>query len=243
MHRPRNRLLLAAACVSIAVAALAQDRPESILPPGFGEPAPATNTQSPAPASNATTTAPAGPRESSGVVESDALTLEEAADAMVVEVAPPVEMPDRCAARPGRGRALAAGADRPWRPAVGRVEREIPVDPDAPHRHAAGVALGAHPAPQRPADQGTGAGRREPRRLGRRARLAADPDGRGGRRADAGGGGRCRRFHPQAVPDRGAKRARQRRSLGVVPDRERNRQGRADHRAAGPRDVRVAVGQ
>ncbi len=118
MHRPRNRLLLAAAGVSIAAAALAQDRPESILPPGFGEPAPATNTQSPAPASNSSSSAPAGPGESSGVVESDGLTLEEAADAMAVEIAPPIEMPSAARRDPFKVGPLPAAqtgfGDRPW---------------------------------------------------------------------------------------------------------------------------------
>jgi len=77
--------------VAIAIPALAQDRPESILPPGFGEPA--------APATSPTTTpstAPSTrPSEDSSVVETgpEGLTPAEAADAMVVEVAPPIEMP------------------------------------------------------------------------------------------------------------------------------------------------------
>jgi hypothetical protein len=118
MHRPRYSLLLAAAGLAIAIPALAQDRPESILPPGFGEPAPATNTQSPAPASNTSEAEPAGPRESSGVVESSDLTLEEAADAMVVEMAPPIEMPDEARRDPfevGPLPAVQTGfGDRPW---------------------------------------------------------------------------------------------------------------------------------
>jgi len=93
VHRPRNKLLLAAAAVAaIAIPALAQDRPESILPPGFGESAP-----SPAPSPTPTqSTAPsAPPGEGSAVVETGVagLTPLEAADAMVVEMAPPIEMP------------------------------------------------------------------------------------------------------------------------------------------------------
>jgi len=90
MHRPRNRLLLAAAAIAVAIPALAQ---ESILPPGFGEPAPAPTTAPPA-----TTSAPpaAQPSEGGAVVETgleDLLPLD-AADAMAIEVAPPVEVPD-----------------------------------------------------------------------------------------------------------------------------------------------------
>ncbi len=118
MHRPRNSLLIAVAGLAIAIPALAQDRPESILPPGFGEPAPATNAQSPTPDSNSSTTAPAGPAESSGVVETDGLTLEEAADAMVVEIAPPIEMPDNARRDPAEVGPLPAAqsgfGDRPW---------------------------------------------------------------------------------------------------------------------------------
>ncbi len=135
MLRPRNRLLIAAAGVSIAAAglaiaipALAQDRPESILPPGFGEPAPApapsANSQAPQPASNGTEAAPAGPSESSGVVESNGLTLEEAADAMVVEMAPPIEMPDAARRDPSEVGPISAAqsglGDRPWGASSGK---------------------------------------------------------------------------------------------------------------------------
>ncbi|MES2903938.1 MAG: hypothetical protein V4696_07115 [Pseudomonadota bacterium] len=118
MHRPRNRLLIAAAAIAVAIPALAQDRPESILPPGFGEPAPASNTQTPAPASNSSTAAPAGPAESSGVVETDGLSLEEAADAMVVELAPPIELPESARRDPAEVGPLPATqtgfGEQPW---------------------------------------------------------------------------------------------------------------------------------
>ncbi|MEO5577533.1 MAG: hypothetical protein ABIR25_00595 [Sphingomicrobium sp.] len=89
MHRPRNKLLLAAAVMAIAIPALAQ---ESILPPGFGEPA-ASPTPSPTPSPSPAPSAQPG--ESSTVIESGlaGLTPLEAADAMVVEVAPPIELP------------------------------------------------------------------------------------------------------------------------------------------------------
>jgi len=86
----RNRLLLAAAAIAVALPALAQ---ESILPPGFGEPAPAPTTTPP---SNTSAPAPAQPSEGGAVVETaleDLLPLD-AADAMVVELAPPIELPD-----------------------------------------------------------------------------------------------------------------------------------------------------
>ena len=83
MHRPRNKLLLAAAVAAIAIPALAQ---ESILPPGFGEPA-ASPTPSPTPTPSPAPSAQPG--EGSAVVETGlaGLTPLEAADAMVVEVA------------------------------------------------------------------------------------------------------------------------------------------------------------
>ena len=90
MHRPRNKLLLAAVAVAvIAIPALAQ---ESILPPGFGEPAtapPPSATPTPSPATSTQ------PSEGSAVVETgvEGLTPLAAADAMVVELAPPIEMP------------------------------------------------------------------------------------------------------------------------------------------------------
>ncbi|MEO6579829.1 MAG: hypothetical protein ABIN83_01590 [Sphingomicrobium sp.] len=105
VHRPGNRLLLtaaaaaaaaAAAVAAVAIPALAQDNPQSILPPGFGDPAPSpapSPSPTPSPTPTPSTTAPS---EGGSVVESDSseLTPAEAADAMVVEVAPPIEIPD-----------------------------------------------------------------------------------------------------------------------------------------------------
>ena len=93
VNRPRSKFLLAAAVVAIfAIPALAQDKPESILPPGFGDPAPAP-AQSPAPSPKPSPEAQ--PAESGAVVETglSELTPSEAADAMVVELAPQVEIP------------------------------------------------------------------------------------------------------------------------------------------------------
>ena len=57
MLQPRNKLLLTGAmALVIAIPALAQ---ESILPPGFGEPAPAAQPV-PAPASNSVAPSPVG---------------------------------------------------------------------------------------------------------------------------------------------------------------------------------------
>jgi hypothetical protein len=122
MLRLRNRLLLAAAAAAVAMAipALAQ---ESILPPGFGEVAPAPAPQpSPSPdqSSNASAAAPAQPRESGGVIETGqaGLSAEEAADAMVVEMAPPIEMPDESRRDPASVGPLPAAqtgfGDAPW---------------------------------------------------------------------------------------------------------------------------------
>lgn len=92
MHRPRNKLLLTAAALAIAIPALAQDRPESILPPGFGEPA-ASPTPSPTPTPSPGPSAE--PSEGSAVVETGpaGLTPLEAPDTMVVHRAPQIELP------------------------------------------------------------------------------------------------------------------------------------------------------
>jgi hypothetical protein len=107
--------------VAIAIPALAQDKPESILPPGFGEPTP-TPTPSPAPG-------PAvqpGPAEGSAVVEaapSELLPLE-AADAMPVETAPPIERPAGARRDPssvGPLPAVQTGfGERPWGSSSGK---------------------------------------------------------------------------------------------------------------------------
>lgn len=106
MHRPRNRLLLAAAIIALAIPALAQDRPESILPPGFNEaaPAPAPSSSSSTPSPNASAAPATQPSDGGDVVESgpEGLTPSEAADAMAVEVAPPIEMPDESRRDPSR---------------------------------------------------------------------------------------------------------------------------------------------
>ena len=115
MHRQRNKLLLAAAVAAIAIPALAQDRPESILPPGFGEPA-----ASPTPSPTPTPSPSAQPSEGSAVVETGSTGLGPlvAADAMVVEVAPPIELPSDARRDPtsvGPLPAVQTGfGDRPW---------------------------------------------------------------------------------------------------------------------------------
>lgn len=78
----RNKIILAtvaAGALALTIPAIAQDRPESILPPGFGEPAkPATPAPAaPGPSNTSPTTppapVPAGPAESGGVEEVSAL--------------------------------------------------------------------------------------------------------------------------------------------------------------------------
>lgn len=120
--RPRNKLLLAAAAVmAVAIPALAQDNPQSILPPGFGDnsTAPATkpsDAAKPAPSPDAT----AQPSDSDAVVETGLsdLSPSEAADAMVAEVAPPVEIPDDDRRDPSAVGPLPAAqtgfGDNPW---------------------------------------------------------------------------------------------------------------------------------
>ena len=92
MRRTRL-LLLAAAAAGLSVAVLAQDNPQSILPPGFGEqPAPApANTVSPAPATQQT----ARPERSeiNAVVESALSELTDAEQAALLEPVPQIELP------------------------------------------------------------------------------------------------------------------------------------------------------
>lgn len=118
VNRPRSKFLLAAAVVAIfAIPALAQDKPESILPPGFGDPAPAP-AQSPAPSPKPSPEAQ--PAESGAVVETglSELTPSEAADAMVVELAPPIELPADARRDPSMVGPLPAAqtgfGDNPW---------------------------------------------------------------------------------------------------------------------------------
>lgn len=126
MHQPRNRLLLgAAAVIALAIPALAQDRPESILPPGFGEPV-ATPTPSPSPSPSPSPATQPVASEGGEVIEGgpDELTPLEAADAMVVELAPPIEMPDDARRDPSSVGPLPPGqtgfGDRPWGRASGK---------------------------------------------------------------------------------------------------------------------------
>ena len=119
VNRPPSKLLLTAAAVVavFAIPALAQNKPESILPPGFGDPAPAT-AQSPTPSPKPSPEAQ--PAESGAVVETglSGLTASEAADAMVVEVAPPIELPSTARRDPsmvGPLPAVQTGfGDNPW---------------------------------------------------------------------------------------------------------------------------------
>ena len=118
-NRPPSKLLLTAVAVVavFAIPALAQNKPESILPPGFGDPAPAT-AQSPTPSPKPSPEAQ--PAESGAVVETDlsGLTASDAADAMVVEVAPPIELPSTARRDPtmvGPLPAVQTGfGDNPW---------------------------------------------------------------------------------------------------------------------------------
>ena len=119
VNRPPSKLLLTAVAVVavFAIPALAQNKPESILPPGFGDPAPAT-AQSPTPSPKPSPEAQ--PAESGAVVETglSGLTASEAADAMVVEVAPPIELPSTARRDPtmvGPLPAVQTGfGDNPW---------------------------------------------------------------------------------------------------------------------------------
>jgi len=86
IRRRAKLLLAAAAAVALTIPALAQDQPESLLPPGFGEPlAPAP---SPSPSENATSNA------SGGESAVEMVSLDEAiADLAVQDLPPPIELP------------------------------------------------------------------------------------------------------------------------------------------------------
>ncbi len=133
---PRTRALLAAAAVvALAIPVLAQDRPTSILPPGFGDPAPpAPKTPPPAapsvpgaePAATATPAPLTGDAEAQ-VAESDSLSP---ADTAAADIAEPIEVPDRARRDPtlvGRLDPAAIGLERnPWGGASGRfLERAM----------------------------------------------------------------------------------------------------------------------
>lgn len=92
----RTRLLLAAAAIAgFAVAVVAQENPQSILPPGFGEqPAPAQgNTTSPAPAPAGQGPAPSR-NAISDVVESALSELTPEEQAALLEPPPQIELPE-----------------------------------------------------------------------------------------------------------------------------------------------------
>jgi hypothetical protein len=91
---PRNKLtiLLAGAALVIGIPVLAQDRPESILPPGFGDPATAPPPARPAPDPAQPRPAP-GPIEGSGVVEATAAQVEAEAAAALPQPVQQIELP------------------------------------------------------------------------------------------------------------------------------------------------------
>ena len=145
-----NRLFAAAALVALALPVLAQDRPTSILPPGFGDPAPPPAAKSakppkataPAPSRSAQPAAPPLPAPPStpgveptapvdtlaptGVADSqtgetDSLT---AADVAAADIPPPPELPESAQRDPsvvGRISPIALGLGlAPWGGASGR---------------------------------------------------------------------------------------------------------------------------
>ncbi len=117
-------------------------------------------------------------------------------------------------------------------------QRGLPRITHAADGNADRIALGAYRAAQFLARPGRCSAKHQSGRLGRRACLAADPDGRGRRRADDRVRSRHRPFHCPHVPDRSAERARQRRSGRTLPAPGGNPEGRGEHRPAGRRDVR-----
>lgn len=89
MIRHRFKLLLAAGtALALTIPALAQDQPESLLPPGFEEPA--TN-PAPSPAQNATSNAVVAPGESAV----ELVPMDEAlAELLQQDLPPPIELPE-----------------------------------------------------------------------------------------------------------------------------------------------------
>ena len=89
MIRKVKPLLAAAAALAITIPALAQQQPESLLPPGFGEPTPSP-TPAPSPAENVTSNSA---REESAV---EVVTLDDSLAELIEQqdLPPPVELPD-----------------------------------------------------------------------------------------------------------------------------------------------------
>ncbi|MFC7497632.1 hypothetical protein ACFQRC_00155 [Enterovirga sp. GCM10030262] len=93
MKRWRNKLLLlgGAAVLGLAIPALGQEAPESLLPPGFGDPGaplPAPVETTPAPRPSAPAPAPVSAPPPPGLTEEDPEALDEA------ELPKPIEIPD-----------------------------------------------------------------------------------------------------------------------------------------------------
>lgn len=86
--RHRAKALAAAAALAIAIPALAQDQPESLLPPVFADPEPAP-TPSPSPTQNATSNA-MGVESAVQEVSPDAAL----AELLEQELPPPIELPE-----------------------------------------------------------------------------------------------------------------------------------------------------
>lgn len=122
MTRRNNQLLIGAAALAFALAlpAIAQDRPESILPPGFGDPAPAP---SPAASNSVTPATRPSPSEGAGVEVVDRLAAAETLP--LAKPVPQVEYPAwarRAANMAGVIDADAAGVGaRPWGAASGKM--------------------------------------------------------------------------------------------------------------------------
>lgn len=123
---PRTKQFLiggAALAVAVALPAIAQDRPESILPPGFGEP----TTPAPEPATNDTEPAATTPSQRPSIEDS----LVEIVDSLIgdeleaEEPVPQVEYPDRSRRDPrfaGTLDPVALGiGPRPWGAASGKA--------------------------------------------------------------------------------------------------------------------------
>ncbi len=97
MIRRRKVLFAAGAALAIAIPALAQDQPESLLPPGFGEQQPTSPpTPTPTVTQNATS---AAPRESLVEMVSPDAALGELVQQ---ELPPPIELPDFARRDPAR---------------------------------------------------------------------------------------------------------------------------------------------
>ena len=205
-------LLIASAAVALSLPVLAQQAPQPTPAPATGPARLPANTVAPATAQQTPTQA------TGGETSSDETAVEEVANLNLPPSPPPVEYPGWARRDPRIVGSFRPRARRSWSESVGRGQRRFPVDPDAADGCADRLAVGAHRVEGRASRQGARAARREPGRLGGRARVAPPAVGRSRCRADACRRSRYRPLHPQDGAGRGAERVGKRGSARALPD-------------------------